>query len=91
MVNFFVISLWIVLVVEVVFIEFYYYYYIFKLLEVVFEIIIVCCYEEYGVVGSLKWFSKCLFMFYELVFNVFLEQINFVLFCLGWEEEIVIW
>ncbi|WLT38397.1 hypothetical protein NON20_00125 [Synechocystis sp. B12] len=91
MVNLLVISLRIAPAAEAAFTEFYHHHYIPKLLEVVPEIITARRYEEYGVAGSLKWFSKRLLTFYELAPNVSLEQINSALSRPGREEETATW
>ncbi|QHV00705.1 hypothetical protein [Synechocystis sp. CACIAM 05] len=91
MVNLLVISLRIAPAAEAAFTEFYHHHYIPKLLEVVPEITTARRYEEYGVAGSLKWFSKRLLTFYELAPNVSLEQINSALSRPGREEETATW
>lgn len=91
MIDILMISLRIAPASEAAFTEFYHHHYIPKLLEVVPEIITAHRYEEYGVAGSLKWFSKRLITLYELAPNVSLEQINAALSRPGREAEIATW
>jgi hypothetical protein len=91
MADILIISLRIAPAEEAAFTEFYHHQYIPKLLEIVPEIITARRYEEYGVAGSLKWFSKRLITLYELAPNVSLEQITSALSRPGREDEIATW
>jgi len=58
---------------EAEFNEFYHHRYIPKLLEVVPEIRVARRYEEYGVAGSLKWFTKRFLTVYEIASEAVLD------------------
>ncbi len=59
---------------EAEFNEFYHHRYIPKLLEVVPEIRVARRYEEYGVAGSLKWFTKRFLTVYEIASETVLTR-----------------
>lgn len=59
---------------EAAFNEFYHHRYIPKLLEVVPEIRVARRYEEYGVAGSLKWFTKRFLTVYEIASEAVLDS-----------------
>lgn len=86
-----IISLRIAPAQEADFTEFYHHTYIPKLLEVVPEITQAHRYEEYGVAGSLKWFTKRFLTIYELATNVSIEEINAALDRPGRESEKAEW
>jgi hypothetical protein len=58
---------------EAEFNEFYHHRYIPKLLEIVPEIQVARRYEEYGVAGSLKWFTKRFLTVYEIASEAVLD------------------
>jgi len=59
---------------EAEFNEFYHHRYIPKLLEVVPEMVCAHRFEEYGVAGSLKWFTKRFLTIYEIASEAVLDR-----------------
>jgi hypothetical protein len=76
---------------EAEFNEFYHHRYIPKLLEVVPEFTAARRYEEYGVAGSLKWFTKRFITVYEVASEAVLSQAVEGLSRPGREEERAEW
>jgi hypothetical protein len=76
---------------EAEFNEFYHHRYIPKLLEVVPEFRAARRYEEYGVAGNLKWFTKRFITVYEIASEAVLSQALEGLSRPGREEERAQW
>jgi hypothetical protein len=76
---------------EAAFNEFYHHRYIPKLLTVVPEIRCAHRYEEYGVAGSLKWFTKRFHTVYEIVSDELLSDAIAGLSRPGREDERAEW
>lgn len=76
---------------EAEFNAFYHHRYIPKLLETVPEIVSARRYEEYGVAGSLKWFTKRFLTVYEIASEAAVEQALAGLTRPGREQERAEW
>jgi hypothetical protein len=76
---------------EAGFTEFYHHRYIPRLLEVAPEIVSARRFEEYGVAGSLRWFSKRFLTVYELASETDSAGISAVLARPGREKERAEW